>query len=390
MNILIFSSMYPMKNIENKDTRAIHYFAREWVKLGHNVKVVHNYLTLSKLYSFYSGRIKKRPIINKCTTYSIDGVEILLVPIKRYIPKSLLFLKKDLISAKKCILPFISNKSFVPDVFVVHFPTTQWDIIKLLVENLPCKPIPVFHNFDLKSPKKLVSIIEESDLIGVRSQSIQQEIENIYKGNIKVFHVISGAPDYIFNAHKGYKNSRIKEILYVGKLIPKKKIDITIKALAKLKETYEFVFRIIGEGRMENKLKSLVNDLNMNDRIIFMGSMTRNEVINYMVQSDCFIMVSSPETFGLVYIEAMACGCFVIGSKGQGIDGVIKDGINGFLAEPNNVDELTKKIEQYFDMTDDKRMEILNRSYSTANQYKESSVAEDYLDKIISNYVEVN
>ena len=49
-----------------------------------------------------------------------------------------------------------------------------------------------------------------------------------------------------------------------------------------------------------------------------------------MEESDVFAMVSSPETFGLVYIEAMAKGCVTIGSKGEGIDGVIVNNENGF------------------------------------------------------------
>ena len=57
--------------------------------------------------------------------------------------------------------------------------------------------------------------------------------------------------------------------------------------------------------------------------------------------ADCFVMVSSREAFGLVYLEAMAKGCIVIGTKGQGIEGIVKHGENGFLCKARDVNELT-------------------------------------------------
>ena len=59
-----------------------------------------------------------------------------------------------------------------------------------------------------------------------------------------------------------------------------------------------------------------------------------------MKKSDVFVMPSAPETFGLVYLEAMASGCIVVGAKGWGIDGLIKNGFDGYLVEPRDIDAL--------------------------------------------------
>ena len=63
-------------------------------------------------------------------------------------------------------------------------------------------------------------------------------------------------------------------------------------------------------------------------------------------QHDVFIMISKNETFGLVYLEAMAVGCITIASRQEGFDGIIKHGYNGFLCEAGNQEELEKLIKE--------------------------------------------
>lgn len=59
-------------------------------------------------------------------------------------------------------------------------------------------------------------------------------------------------------------------------------------------------------------------------------------------------MPSYPEGFGIVYLEAMASGCVTIGTKGEGIDGFIRDGENGFLVPPDDVDAIVQTIDRCF------------------------------------------
>ena len=70
-------------------------------------------------------------------------------------------------------------------------------------------------------------------------------------------------------------------------------------------------------------------------------------------KSNIFVLPSSPEGFGITYVDAMNNGCIVIGTRGEGIDGFVKDGVNGFL---NNVDvdEISDKILYIFNNNCDK------------------------------------
>jgi len=375
MNILIFSNQYPFKDKEIAVTKAVHYFAKEWVALGHNVVVVHNHINLVNPFS--TSKMKSH-------MYTMDGVKIVYTPIKRYIPKSDYIFKNELRGAKEKILRALESVTFIPDYFIVHFCAEQWQIVEEMREYIPCRPIPVFHNCDVKSIKRIEKISATVEKVGYRSKKILNKLEQNINSKIITFPVYSGAPDYIFDIESRNQNTDIgiRTLLYAGNLIPLKKIDLTLKALAHLKSDYDFKFRIIGSGHSEEDLKKIVNELGLCNYVEFMPRMERSKVLEYMSHSDCFIMVSKPETYGIVYIEAMASGCFVIGSKGEGIDGVIIDKKNGLLIEPDNVDDLKKGLEYFFGLTDKELNQYKNKAKVRASEFKESTVAKNYLDNI--------
>jgi glycosyltransferase involved in cell wall biosynthesis len=93
-----------------------------------------------------------------------------------------------------------------------------------------------------------------------------------------------------------------------------------------------------------------------------------------MGKADCFAMASSPETFGLTYLEAMACGCYTIGSKGEGIDGVLVDRENGVLVTPGSVEEMAAALELHFTEPEAVK-EMQRRGIETANRLTEEKVA---------------
>ena len=102
-----------------------------------------------------------------------------------------------------------------------------------------------------------------------------------------------------------------------------------------------------------------------------------------MYQSDVFALVSEKEVFGLVYLEAMLQGCIVIAAKGGGVDGIIIDGVNGFLCEQGNSKELSGIISKILRMTDAERKQISDNAAETATQYSDSQVAKMYLSNIL-------
>src|SRR5690606_32504327 len=94
-----------------------------------------------------------------------------------------------------------------------------------------------------------------------------------------------------------------------------------------------FIFDIYGDGPEKEALEALVSKLGLSDRIFFKGYIANQILPEILIQYDIFMMPSYPETLGRVYFEAMACGLPVIGSVGTGIDGLIEDGVQGFLVD---------------------------------------------------------
>jgi glycosyltransferase involved in cell wall biosynthesis len=98
-----------------------------------------------------------------------------------------------------------------------------------------------------------------------------------------------------------------------------------------------------GGGHAQAKVLEWCREYNITDSVEMAGSLERTQVAEYMNKCDFFVLPSRYETFGVVYIEAMACGKPVIAVKNGGPDDFVKD-FNGILIETENVDELAKAM----------------------------------------------
>ena len=96
----------------------------------------------------------------------------------------------------------------------------------------------------------------------------------------------------------------------------------------------DFIFDIYGDGPEFNRLQEIIKANGMESKIFLKGRVLNVKLPNILPNYDMFIMPSYPETLGRVYFEAMACGLPVIATKNTGIDGIITDGVEGFLVEP--------------------------------------------------------
>jgi glycosyltransferase involved in cell wall biosynthesis len=124
----------------------------------------------------------------------------------------------------------------------------------------------------------------------------------------------------------------------------KKGIDILLKAWEKVVKNYPNAKIVIGGGgHAKHKVLEWCEEYNIADSVEMIGALNRTQVAEYMNKCDFFVLPSRYETFGVVYIEAMACGKPVIAVKNGGPDDFVKD-FNGILIETENVDELAKAM----------------------------------------------
>ena len=129
-------------------------------------------------------------------------------------------------------------------------------------------------------------------------------------------------------------------VLFVGNLIKRKNVDSLLEAKKVARSDYYLV--IVGDGPLYKKLTKKVEDDNIRD-VIFTGS--RDDVENIIPGCDVLILPSFSESFGLVLIEALACGKPVIGSDVGGITEIINDDV-GLLVNPKKVSSIAKAIDK--------------------------------------------
>jgi glycosyltransferase involved in cell wall biosynthesis len=134
-------------------------------------------------------------------------------------------------------------------------------------------------------------------------------------------------------------------ILYMGRVAPEKKIDITVRAVAKLvKENPKIGFVIAGTGSQVEELKNLSKELGIENNVKFLGYLkTVDEMVDLYNGSDLFVIPSIAETQSIVMMQAMACKIPVIAARAWGLAEYVNEK-NGYLIEPDNIDELAEKI----------------------------------------------
>jgi phosphatidylinositol alpha-1,6-mannosyltransferase len=135
-----------------------------------------------------------------------------------------------------------------------------------------------------------------------------------------------------------------KVILTLARLTPRKGHDIVIKSLEKIKiEIPQVIYLIAGSGEDEQRLKQLVENLNLQHFVLFTNHIREEDKPLYYHACDVFAMISRQEDdkvegFGLSFLEAAACGKPVVAGRHGGVEDAVIDGHTGILVEPFDVE----------------------------------------------------
>lgn len=141
----------------------------------------------------------------------------------------------------------------------------------------------------------------------------------------------------------GFRKSSSMVLLTVGRLVPRKGIDTNLQALPDVCRAFPNVsYHIAGVGPDESRLKALVGDLGLKNKVHFLGRVPDDKLPALYQNSHIFVMPvreevqsASVEGFGIVYLEASASGLPVIAGRSGGAVEAVRDGETGFVVEPN-------------------------------------------------------
>jgi len=136
-------------------------------------------------------------------------------------------------------------------------------------------------------------------------------------------------------------------IVSLCRLLKWKNIDKVLLALENVQ--HDFTYDIYGDGPDLERLQSLLSESTISAKVNFKGYIPYHDVPGTLMKYDLFVLPSYREMFGRVYIEAMACGLPVIGAKNCGIDGYIENGVQGFLVNHLDIQEITHTINRFME-----------------------------------------
>ena len=185
-------------------------------------------------------------------------------------------------------------------------------------------------------------VIESADVIVASTGQERGDLSRLYGAAVDRVRVIpAGVDTELFRpidkakAREALEIEESKVVLSVGRIEPLKGLDILITALATLEDPGDTRLLIVGGEPVRDSyvqwLMSLADKLGLEDSVTFTGAVPQTELPKYYGAADIFVLSSYYETFGLVALEAMACGLPVVASRFGGPSTFVESGKSGYL-----------------------------------------------------------
>jgi len=372
--ILFISALYPESKNQSRSekTFALHNFVKYWKDEVIVIKPV-KIAPLAFRNYFRHKRVE------------LDGVPVYMVPYVRT------FWRKPFVSRLFTVaaIKLLRELAFSPDIVISHYKMSHV-FGKRIAKRLGVKRICGVHSTDIRLigaddalGKAIARALLSADKVTCRSEHLRRKLAGMLPrlggkplgvSNSGISPAVILDPETL--AEKGRRKG-LPRLVTVATLKKRKNVQQVLEAYARLADQFES-YTVVGGGECLDELKYRAETLGVSDGVKFTGQVKPDEVIAELRDKDVFILVSDNETFGLVYLEAMAQGCLVVGLRDEGIDGILCDGINGFLCPDPSVDSVEAKLRQILAMDDASRSVILRNSVETVAGFTEERMAIEY------------
>lgn len=280
-------------------------------------------------------------------------------------------LKKALKSAKKKYGSFDIIHSHFIDMAVVTSEVLGGKSVHVITEHSS----RLNGSLSAKQIRKYGAVYNNADSIIAVSESLQRRLKTVFGIDSKCIHNI--ADTAVFDYEESERLASQYRFITVGNLTKNKHMDIVIEAFEEVKKKIagsELI--IIGDGSERKSLEELILEKNLKGYVHLKGRLNREEVSYYMKQSDCFVLASNSETFGVVYIEAIASGLPVIATKCGGPEDFVNEK-NGILIPLDDKDALI-----------DAMIKIYNKRNDFDRQLMSEEIKNNFSGNIIAKEIE--
>lgn len=236
-----------------------------------------------------------------------------------------------------------------------------------------------------------IPLLIDSRLIVVPSEYFKNIVLNKIPqiNSDQLFVSASGGIDEKVFTCKNIHRTLTGTIMYVSRIDVGKGWETLLNAVLELKTRKEIIgekILFIGYGNQDKLLEQKIRELDLIEYCNYLGPKTHQELNELYNQADIMIFPTMlNESLGLVGLEAMACGCPVIGSNIGCLPEYIKDGVTGFLFEPGNSNELATKIIDFYKLSVSQKNAIRLQAIKMAHRYDSNETSLRLVNKLVNH-----
>lgn len=200
-------------------------------------------------------------------------------------------------------------------------------------------------------------VVACSDVLIANAEEERRQLIELYGAAPERVEIVAPGVDRAFfspgsvegaRAAIGYTGGPL--VLFVGRIQPLKGVDIAVEMLAQLEATSANLMIVGGasgrEGRAEvARINGIVDELGLRDRVQFVEPQPHFALSTFYRAADVVVMPSRSESFGLVALEAAACGIPVVAASVGGLRTLVQDGVTGYLIEDRNPTDYARAVD---------------------------------------------
>lgn len=282
--------------------------------------------------------------------YDKDGIHVIesSLPLGRIPGTIRLFVQRIMIDH---VFRLYINKYGFPDLLHAHFTDAGY-LAACLKQKYGVPFVLTEHSSGINRDeldcwtKRIANIAYNSaDRIIAVSPALQNRIKQHFSiSSIYIPNMVN--PDVFF--YKEQSTQNVFSFIAVGGLLKSKRLDFLIDCFIKEFQLDEPVtLQIIGSGPEEKILHNAISTANRESQMFLLGEMPNYDVADYLRNSGCFVLPSLGETFGVVYAEAIMCGCPVIATRCGGPESIVNRN-NGVLVDVDDGEALQRAMRKMY------------------------------------------
>lgn len=201
---------------------------------------------------------------------------------------------------------------------------------------------------------------------------------------ITIFNFINVA-EPLFRDKVKEETSSVITVISVARLVRKKRIDISLNVFARLiKNGFNLKFLILGDGPLKAELQNHCDELRVSEHVDFLGF--KESPLGLIENADIYLSTSDNEGFSNSLLEAMLMGLTSVTTRVGGVEDIIVNNHNGFIAEVNDEEDIFKNMKKALGLSEKERKEIGERAVKAV---RDNFSLENHINELMKLYIKI-